>query len=133
MRTVCRRRRSGLARKLHHIGHRITQPSDPVQGAGRFVAGFACDGATGLEVTEFDLQLDPYTLLDLRFGVSRGGWEAELHAGNLTDENAALSFDRERGGRAGWPRQSAAHDCMFVVNAFELTMDDDEGESSGSR
>ena len=89
-----------LHASLHHVGDRITQPSDQVAGAGRFVSGLAYGGATGLEVTELDLELDPYTLIGLRFAVRKDDWEAALHVDNLTDENARLSFDRERGGRA---------------------------------
>ena len=89
-----------LHASVHHVGDRITQPSDQVSGAGRFVSGLAYGGATGLEVTELDLELDPYTLVGLRVAVSKDDWEAALHVDNLTDENARLSFDRERGGRA---------------------------------
>ena len=89
-----------LHANVYHVGDRITQPSDQVEGAGRFVSGLAYGGATGLAVTELDLELDPYTLIGLRLGVRRDSWEAALHMDNLTDENAHLSFDRERGGRA---------------------------------
>lgn len=89
-----------LHASVHHVGDRITQPSDQVAGAGRFVSGLAYGGATGLEVTELDLELDPYTLVGLSLAISKDDWEAALHVDNLTDENARLSFDRERGGRA---------------------------------
>lgn len=46
------------------------------------------------------LLVDPYTIANLSAGVVRDGWEAVLYVTNLTDENANLSFDRERGGRA---------------------------------
>ena len=85
---------------VQHVGDRITQPSDQVAGAGRFMSGLAYGGATGIEVTDVDLELDPYTLLNLRFGVIKDDWQAALYVNNLTDENAPLSFDRERGGRA---------------------------------
>ncbi len=89
-----------LHASAHHVGDRITQPSDQVAGAGRFVSGLAYGGATGLEVTELDLELDPYTLVGLSLAIRKDNWEAALHVDNLTDENANLSFDRERGGRA---------------------------------
>ena len=85
---------------VQHVGDRITQPSDQVAGAGRFVSGLAYGGATGMEVTELDLELDPYTLIAVRVGIIKDDWEAALYVNNLTDEMAALSFDRERGGRA---------------------------------
>ncbi len=85
---------------LQHVGDRITQPSDQISGAGEFVSALPYAGATGNEVTVIDLELDPYTLLNIRLGVIKEAWEAALYVDNITDENAALSFDRERGGRA---------------------------------
>ena len=83
-----------------HVGDRITQPSDQVAGAGNFIHGLPYAGQTGAEVTRVDLELDSYTLLNLRFGIIRNDWETAIYLNNATDENAALSFDRERGGRA---------------------------------
>ena len=83
-----------------YVGDRITQPSDQVAGAGRFVSMLPYAGATGEEVTDIDLELDAFSLVGLRFGVIKGDWEGAVYIHNLTDENAALSFDRERGGRA---------------------------------
>jgi outer membrane receptor protein involved in Fe transport len=85
---------------VQHIGDRYTQPSDQVPGAGDFQSGLAFGGATGTEVTSLDLELDAYENVNLSAGVLWDTWEAVLYANNVTDENANLSFDRERGGRA---------------------------------
>ncbi len=85
---------------VQHVGDRITQPSDQISGAGDFTSGLAFGGATGTEVTSVDLELDPYTIINVSAGVVKNGWEAVLYINNLSDENADLSFDRERGGRA---------------------------------
>lgn len=85
---------------LHHVGDRITQPGDQVAGAGNFTSGLAFAGATGNEVTTLDLELDPYTVVNVSAGVNMDQWQATLFIQNLGDENALLSFDRERGGRA---------------------------------
>jgi outer membrane receptor protein involved in Fe transport len=85
---------------LQHIGDRITQPSDQVAGAGDFAHGLTFGGATGDEVTSVDLVLDSYETLNLRTGYIRDNWELALYINNVTDENAFLSFNRERGGRA---------------------------------
>ncbi|MBU3023261.1 TonB-dependent receptor [Aestuariibacter sp. A3R04] len=83
-----------------YVGDRITQPSDQVDGAGVFVSGLAFGGATGTETTELDLLLDAYGTLNMSFGLSYDDYEILVYANNLFDENALLSFDRERGGRA---------------------------------
>ena len=85
---------------VQHVGERITQPGDQVAGAGTFVSGLAFAGATGTETTRLDLELDSYTLANLNTGFTGENWEAMLYVTNATDENANLSFDRERGGRA---------------------------------
>lgn len=85
---------------LHYVGDRITQPGDQVAGVGDFVSGLPYGGALGSEVTQVDLELDPYTIMNLRAGIVKDDWEAVAFVHNLSDENADLSFDRERGGRA---------------------------------
>jgi len=85
---------------FHHVGDRITQPSDQVDGAGDFTSGLAFGGATGNEVTSVDLLLSSYQILNLRAGLEWERWDAVLYVSNATDENVDLSFDRERGGRA---------------------------------
>jgi outer membrane receptor protein involved in Fe transport len=85
---------------VQHVGDRITQPSDQVPGAGDFAHGLAYGGMDGSEVTTVDLLLDPYTLLNLSTGIEKDDWSATLYIHNVTDENANMSFNRERGGRA---------------------------------
>ena len=85
---------------IHNVGDRITQPSDQVVGAELFTSGLPFGGASGNETTRADLMLDPYTIVNMSLGIEKDNWTAILYAQNLTDENANLSFDRERGGRA---------------------------------
>ena len=86
---------------VHYIGDRITQPGDQRPGEGNFASGLAFGGASGADVTSLDLTLASYTILNFRAGVTiDNGWEAAIYMNNATDENANLSFDRERGGRA---------------------------------
>ena len=82
------------------MADRITQPSDQLPLAGSFTSGLPFGGATGNESTNIDLELDPYTVVNMSFGVEKDNWSAILYVNNLMDENANLSFDRERGGRA---------------------------------
>jgi iron complex outermembrane receptor protein len=98
-----------IAGSVQHVGSRFTQPSDQVPGAGNFrFAPAGSDpltyvgpfGATGFEVTSVDLELDPYTIINLNGGVQTDDWGVTLFVNNVTDENANLAFDRERGGRA---------------------------------
>jgi len=85
---------------LQFVGDRFTQPSDQVTGAGFFMSNLAFGGAAGTEVTELDLELDAYTLINVNAGFASEDWEAVLYINNVNDENADLSFDKERGGRA---------------------------------
>ncbi len=91
---------SWLSATFHYIGDRYTQPSDQVPGAGDFVSGLPYGGATGNEVTSLNLNLPSYSILNLNYGIAKNSWETVLYVNNLTDENADISFDRERGGRA---------------------------------
>ena len=59
------------------------------------------ESATGLERTILDLKLPSYQYVNLSAGIDwDNGWGVMLYVNNLFDENALLSFDRERGGRA---------------------------------
>lgn len=85
---------------VQHIGERFTQPGDQVAGAGNFSSGLPFGGATGTEVTSLDLELPEYEIVNVSAGATWGTWDAVLFLNNVFDENALLSFDRERGGRA---------------------------------
>jgi len=89
-----------LSATFQHIGDRFTQPSDQLPGAGDFASGLPFGGATGGEVTSVDLKLDSYEMLNLRAGLRYDAWEVVAYVNNVSDEEADLSFDRERGGRA---------------------------------
>lgn len=89
-----------LAGSVQHVGSRFTQPSDQLSGAGNFASSLPFGGALGTEVTALDLELDAYTLVNLSAGIQNDEWGVTLFLNNATDENANLSFDRERGGRA---------------------------------
>lgn len=82
------------------VGDRYTQPSDQIPGAGDFVSSLPYGGASGNDVTSLNLNLPSYSTFNLNYGVAKDAWEVMLYINNLTDENANISFDRERGGRA---------------------------------
>ncbi len=88
---------------VQHIGDRFTQPSDqlPTQGLPA-TTGLALGALTGLESPRslVDLNLDSYTTLNLSAGLEYDTWSITAYVNNVTDENADLSFNRERGGRA---------------------------------
>jgi len=85
---------------FQHIGSRFTQPSDQVPGAGNFVSGLPFGGATGNEVTALNLKLPSYEMVYISAGIDYGNMTITAFVDNVFDENALLSFDRERGGRA---------------------------------
>ncbi len=85
---------------FQHVGDRITQPSDQVAGAGVFRPGLAFGQLTGNEVVSVDLELPSYEIVNFNVGFEADSWSAVLYIANAFDENALLSFDRERGGRA---------------------------------
>ncbi|MEO0321198.1 MAG: TonB-dependent receptor, partial [Pseudomonadota bacterium] len=88
------------AASAQHVGSRFTQPGDQVPGAGDFVSGLPFAGATGEELTSLDLELPDYQIVNLNAGLYYDNVEVIAYINNITDENALLSFDRERGGRA---------------------------------
>jgi outer membrane receptor protein involved in Fe transport len=84
-----------------HVGSRYTQPSDQENNPRSFVSGLPFNGATGNGATILDLRLPSYDYVNLSAGIDwDNGFGAMVYVTNLFDENALLSFDRERGGRA---------------------------------
>ncbi|MCF6216780.1 MAG: TonB-dependent receptor [Emcibacter sp.] len=89
-----------ISTTFQHRGSIFTQPSDQEAGAGDFVSGLPFGGASGADVTSLDLELDGYQTMNISAGIVMENWEVVAYVNNITDENANLSFDRERGGRA---------------------------------
>jgi iron complex outermembrane receptor protein len=93
-----------LAGALQHVGSRYTQIEDLTPGLGTLDLTSFGDNTIGGPLTQstfrFDPELPAYTLLNVRAGLRRAGWEAALFLNNVTDERALLSLDRERGLRA---------------------------------
>lgn len=86
---------------VQHVGSRFTQPSDQVNNPRSFVSGLPFGGATGNEVTVVDLKLPSYQMVNLSAGIELDNQlDIIFYVKNVFDENALLSFDRERGGRA---------------------------------
>jgi outer membrane receptor protein involved in Fe transport len=90
-----------LGATIQHLGSRFTQPGDQEPGAGTFDHNLnPFGGLTGAEITTVNLELDPYTTVNLNAGIDAEEWAVILFINNVADENADLSFNRERGGRA---------------------------------
>ena len=86
---------------FQHIGSRFTQPADQENSPRTFVHGLPFGGAPANASTTVDLELPDYQLVNLSAGVDLGNdLGISVYVNNLLDENALLSFDRERGGRA---------------------------------
>ncbi|HYJ53587.1 MAG TPA: TonB-dependent receptor [Allosphingosinicella sp.] len=84
-----------------HVGSRYTQPSDQESNPRTFVHNLPFGGAPAGASTTLDLRLPAYDYVNLSAGIDwDNGWGVMIYANNLFDENALLSFDRERGGRA---------------------------------
>jgi iron complex outermembrane receptor protein len=89
-----------IAGSIQHIGSRFTQPGDQENNPRSFVSNLAFGGASGLNPTVLDLELPSYQIVNLSAGMTMGNTDLIFYVNNVTDENALLAFDRERGGRA---------------------------------
>ncbi len=93
-----------VSSSVQHVGSRYTQPSDQEPGASifNFIFYDPATGAYGTSTQDFgSLKLPSYQLVNLSAGVKwDSGLELVAYVNNLFDENAKLSLDRERGGRA---------------------------------
>jgi len=94
---------------LQHVGNRYTQPGDQERFNEVFIVGAngmaffdPITGDAGQENFDWgSLRLPSYNLVNLSAGIGwDNGLEVSVYANNIFDENAHLSFDRERGGRA---------------------------------
>jgi iron complex outermembrane recepter protein len=92
---------ANISISAQHVGNRFTQPSDQENNPRSFVSGLAFGGAPGTNATVLNLRLPSYELVNLSAGVDlKNGLAIIGYVNNVFDENALLSFDRERGGRA---------------------------------
>jgi iron complex outermembrane receptor protein len=90
-----------LSASFQHVGTRYTQPADQENNPRTFVHGLPFGGAPANAATTVDLKLPDYQLVNLSAGVDfENGLSLIAYVNNVFDENALLSFDRERGGRA---------------------------------
>lgn len=90
-----------VAASWSHVGTRYTQPGDQENNPRTFTHGLPFGGAPAGASTTVDLLLPSYDLVNVSVGIDfDSGLSLALYANNLFDENALLSFDRERGGRA---------------------------------
>ena len=89
-----------MSATIQHRSSLFTQPGDQEAGAGTFVSGLPFGGAPGTDATVLDLELDGYSNVNFNTGIMTADYEVQVYINNLFDENANLSFDRERGGRA---------------------------------
>jgi iron complex outermembrane recepter protein len=89
-----------VSASAQHLGSRYTQPGDQEDGAGTFVHNLGFAGMPLGATTTLDLELDPYTVVNVNAGVENDVWGLTFFVNNAFDENANLAFDRERGGRA---------------------------------
>ncbi|HKR24526.1 MAG TPA: TonB-dependent receptor, partial [Allosphingosinicella sp.] len=90
-----------IGASYQHVGSRYTQPSDQENNPRTFVHGLPFGGAPAGASTVVDLRLPSYDYVNLSAGIDLdNGLGVMVYVTNLFDENALLSFDRERGGRA---------------------------------
>ncbi|WP_339915312.1 TonB-dependent receptor [uncultured Brevundimonas sp.] len=90
-----------VSASIQHVGSRFTQASDQENNPRSFVSGLPFGGAPGTNATVLDLELPSYELVNLSAGIEMdNGVDVVAYINNVFDENALMSFDRERGGRA---------------------------------
>ena len=86
-----------------HVGSRYTQVADQAAGFGTVdISAFGGDigGPFTQNIFRFNPELPAYDLVNLRFGILTGRFDTALFVNNVTDEEAFLALDQERGTRA---------------------------------
>lgn len=90
-----------VALSYSYVGNRYTQPADQENNPRNFVHGLPFNGAPANATTQVDLLLPYYELVNISAGIDLpSDTSFVFYVNNLFDQNALLSFDRERGGRA---------------------------------
>jgi iron complex outermembrane receptor protein len=95
--------RAFLSGSVQYVGSRFTLIDDEAPGAGTVnIASFP--DTIGGPLTQNSFTYNPllpsYSLVNLRAGLTRNSWEVAVFLNNVTDEQALLALDRERGLRA---------------------------------
>jgi iron complex outermembrane receptor protein len=89
-----------VSASYRYVGSRYTLIDDLSAGSGTVnltALPHTIGGPLSQNSFTFNPQLPAYNLANVRFGVSRGIWEYALFVNNLTNEEAQLALDRERG------------------------------------
>ena len=87
---------------FQHVGPRFTEVGDDLLGTldlnsfGKNTIG----GPLTQSTFHYSAELPAYDLLNMRFGVRHGSFDVAFYVNNITDEQAFLALDRERGTRA---------------------------------
>jgi iron complex outermembrane receptor protein len=86
-----------------HVGERFTQIGDQAAGFGT-VNMLTFAGVIGGPLTQgsftFNPELPAYDIVNLRLGFTSETWDLAAYINNVTDEQALLALDQERGTRA---------------------------------
>ncbi len=89
-----------LSGTYQHVGSRFTQVGDDVPGFGTvnlLALGNEIGGPLTQNTFTFDPKLPAYDILNFRLGVRFSNFDVAIFANNVTDEEAFLALDRERG------------------------------------
>ena len=93
-----------LTATYNHVGSRFTQVGDDLPGVGILNLNSFAPHTIGGPLTQgtfvFNPELPAYDILNARVGVRHANFDISLYCNNITDEQALLSLDRERGFRA---------------------------------
>ncbi|HWS72277.1 MAG TPA: TonB-dependent receptor, partial [Thermoanaerobaculia bacterium] len=87
-----------------HIGSRFTQIGDQAPGFGTVNLNSFAPNNIGGPFTQstftFNPELPAYDIVNVRIGLLKNRWDTALFINNLTNEQALLAIDQERGTRA---------------------------------
>ncbi|MDB6088818.1 MAG: putative TonB-dependent receptor [Gammaproteobacteria bacterium] len=97
---------------VQYVGSSFSQFENEEPGFGAICAGcpsaaapnaarlIVLGGPLSTSLITFNPELPSYTLANLRFGLKGARWQAAGYVNNITDKNAALALDYERGRSA---------------------------------
>jgi iron complex outermembrane receptor protein len=92
--------RVSFSGSVQYVGSRYTQIDDLTPGIGNVNIGtFGANmgGPLTQNTFTFNPLLPAYSIFNLRVGLTHAGWEGAVFLNNVTDEQALLALDRERG------------------------------------